>query len=227
MREVPICTFKFSTRDISISGRTISGGTSISGAEDLVRTDAGGYVSARFGEANLIGRNAQLAWKATKTWLEDGAVPATVRFCEAKHQPTKGRVLVPHSDGTPFSDDSLYAQWDCLVTAALAAEMGATSLKLNITNIGYPLAGGEWFSIDHPFMRDRAYNIHYVHEDGTVDFLPPLREDVPIGTELEFADPKCTMRLMGDMRNSYAIGSNHQTGDAEFVEHFPGDDGYE
>jgi hypothetical protein len=75
----------------------------------------------------------------------------------------------------------------------------ATSLDLAILNAG-DLVGGESFSIDHPTMGHRLYEIKtaiYDDDDlATITFNPPLREAVTSGTRLEFDRPRCTMRLV-------------------------------
>lgn len=52
--------------------------------------------------------NKTLAWRALNSGMLGGSVAINVDFCDRLHQPVGDLALVPHSDGTPFSDDSLY-----------------------------------------------------------------------------------------------------------------------
>jgi hypothetical protein len=65
------------------------------------------------------------------------------------------------------------------------------------------LEGGETFSINHPTRGWRAYRIAEIDsitgtstKTYTVGIRPPLREATDSGTALEWALPRCLMRLM-------------------------------
>lgn len=217
MREFPTCLFGFLTRDPTIERRTLSGGVSLSGVEDVVQTDFGGYVQFVMGDANLLRREQVLAFRALATELSGGMVEVVVPLCDARHQPTFGRKRVSHSDGTPFSDDTEYSQWGDSVAAASSAAVGSTQLSITIGALDKPLLGGEWFSIDHPAIGHRAYNVYSVN-DGVIKFLPPLRADVSANEKLNFGNPKCVMRVLGDMRAPVNMGSGYATYSVTFIE---------
>jgi hypothetical protein len=46
------CQFHFEAQDIRVDGSTISGGVSLSGFEDVIRTDGGGFWRADFSGAD-------------------------------------------------------------------------------------------------------------------------------------------------------------------------------
>lgn len=215
--------------EADIEGRTIAGGESLAGTQDLVRTDGGGRVFAELVDPYLDEPEPALAWRATAAYLDGGAQPFILVFCDARHQPTNGPVTVPHSDGAPFSDGSEYSQGDSDVTIAMDAALRATILELDITTMPRGFLGGEWLSIDHPVHRWRAYRIAEVLEQtatsARVSVRPPLREAVTAGTRVELSAPRCVMRLDGDMRSPARLGFAESSG-ARFVEHFPGPGGY-
>lgn len=224
-RVFPTCQFHFDPIDPYIDSISIDGGTSLSGINTSIATDGGGKVVVNMTNARLMNRSEVLLWRAVATGMNGGNIPIVVPLCQARYQPTNGRTSVPHSDQTTFSDETEYAQWDCTVTVAADAVMGDISISLNITSLGKPLIGGEWFSIDHPNHRHRAYNIWSIDAQtdttATVRFFPPLREDVTADEGVEFAIPKCMMRLVGEMRAPPQPGG-YANGNVAFVEDFSG-----
>lgn len=200
----PTARFAFDEQEVDLERRTISGGISLSGEEDVIETDGGGRVFAEFANGPLLQREDQLAWRAIGTQFGAGTVPIIVPFCDKLHQPYGNEHLVPHSDDTPFSDDSEYEGGGPTATVTTAAALRATSLDISIT-AAQPLIGGEWFSILHPVKDWRAYNIATV-EGSTITFRPPLREAVAAGTELDFAEPKCLMRVDGRPMRRLELG---------------------
>lgn len=219
------CLFAPEGIHADIEGRVVSGGTSLSGQEDVIATDGGGRWFFELTNPYLDGRRVAKAWRALSAHLGAGQ-PIIVRICDTRHQPTNGFEQVPHSDGAPFSDGGLYLSGDCDIVTAADAALRSTSLAIDIVTLPEPLVGGERFSIVHDTMLDRIYEISEISEDRTtVFFTPPLREAVPAGTELNFEDPRCVMRRDGDMRSPTTMGYAESPG-VRFVEHFPGPGGY-
>lgn len=220
----PTCQFGFNSIEPRIANAVIDGGTSLSGLNTVIATDGGGKVVLEMAGSNLLGRQKIMLWRAIATRLQMGAVPVIVPLCNARFQPTLGKKTVPHSDQTTFSDETEYAQWDCVVKVGAAAPLRSTTLVLDIQELGRPLIGGEWFSIDHPTLRHRAYNIWSIDAmddtSATIRFFPPLREAVTVGEGVEFAIPRCVMRLVGEMRAAPTL--NYASGDVSFIEDFSG-----
>lgn len=222
LKVFPTCLFAPDGIEADIELRTISGGRALNDDEDLIATDGGGRVFAQFDNAYLDEPEVALAWRAASAYLDGGATPIIVPFCDARHQPTDGRVTVTHSDGTPFDDESEYSQADSDVTLAADAALRATTLYLAITTLPRSLLGGEWLSIDHTTKRHRAYRIKEITAQdattATVKISPPLREATTAGTIVDFANPRCVMRLDGEMRSPTMLG--YAEGSAiRFVEH--------
>jgi hypothetical protein len=209
------CQFDFQDQDIRREGLTSSGGTSLSGYEDVIRTDGGGFVIAEFTNGETWERQDTLAWRALTDAMDGGAVAVVVHFCDRLHQPVGDRVAVPHSDDTSFSDDTLYVSSGASASALAPAALRATSLRMTIIS-ELPLLAGEWFTIVHPNWGERAYRVINIDGD-TIQFRPPLREAITSGTPLDFDDPRCRMRLSGAPGNPTNMG-RFQTVTARFVE---------
>lgn len=205
----PTARFAFDEQEVDIEHRTISGGIALSGEEDVIETDGGGRVFAEFANGPLLERADQLAWRALGTQYGSGTVPIIVPFCDRLHQPYGNEHLVPHSDDSPFSDDSEYSGGGPIATASADAALRATTISLAI-DFPQELLGGEWFSIDHPEKGWRAYNIATIVSQSdsaaTVTFGPPLREAVAAGETVDFNEPRCLMRVDGRPSRKLEIG---------------------
>lgn len=215
MRHFHPCQFAFDDQDIRREGMTASGGRSLSGYEDVIRTDGGGFIVAEFTNGETWEREDTLAWRALTDGMDGGAIPVVVHFCDRLHQPVGDRADVPHSDDSPFGDHTLYESGSVTASVTAAAALRATSIRFAIAS-ERPLIGGEWFTIVHPTWGERAYRVIGVEGD-TIQFRPPLREAVASGEALDFDDPRCRMRLSGAPSNATNIG-RFQAVSARFVE---------
>lgn len=209
------CQFGFKDKDIKREGMTTSGGRSLSGYEDVIRTDGGGFITADFSNGLTRNREPTLAWRAITDAMDGGAVAVVVHFCDRLHQPVLDAASVPHSDQTPFSDDALYRGAGATGSTTAPAALRATTLRMSFTG-QRDLIGGEWFTIVHPTWGERAYRVIAIEGD-TIQFRPPLREAVDAGTALDFDNPRCRMRLSGTPANATNMG-RFQTVTARFVE---------
>ena len=199
----PSCTFGIYAKDVDILTARISGGTSLSGIEDTIATDGGGKWYANADDIALHKRDTIMAWRAFVAATGGGVDSFVFPICDARHQPTRGKVKVPHSDGTSFSDDTLYSQGDCTVFVAEGAPLRATTIRLTIQSLGKPLIGGERFTIVHPTWRERVYQVGRIIDltdtSATIQFHTPLREAVTAGTPVDFNDPRFVARIEGQM----------------------------
>lgn len=220
----PTGRFNFLDQEVNIERQTLTGGTSISGEIDRVSADGGGRVFAQFARGSLPDRSAVLAWRAVTTLLEEGVSPVIVPFCDIRHQPygPANGSGVPHSDGSPLSDDSLYLTSGGGSVSVGARVLRATTIRITST-LAQPLIGGEWFSIEHPTKDWRAYRIAKLFpvegSPGQYDltFRPPLREAVADGEAVELLTPRCLM--VQDAPTSTALENRRYTEAAiRFVE---------
>ncbi|KQX18427.1 MULTISPECIES: hypothetical protein [unclassified Sphingomonas] len=218
----PTWRFPFKSKDFDIDLSTISGGVALNGSEDMIATDGGGSWSADLGSADLYTRDRVMLWRAFKSALHGGIDPFVFPACDARHQPRAPSVLVPHSDGSPFSDATLYSGADGALTAGAA--LRATQIAIS-HSLAEPLIGGERFTIVHATMKDRCYQIGRIlaqdSTSATIQFHPPLREATEADTSIDFTNPRCVMHLDGAMRAPLA-GPRWATGSVRFVEDFSG-----
>lgn len=227
MRQYAVAVKVFPTRLMYFDGiaaeidrRTVSGGISLSGEEDLVATDGGGRVVMDLTDAYLDDPAIGTAWRALDTLLDGGATPIIVPLGDARHQ-HMGDVTTPIG-GLPWWDESDFTGTP-LASLTTAAALRATQLAINVASLPAPVRPGIWFSINHVTMRHRAYRIaEIVSDNGTtavIKMRPPLREAAAIGTGVEFVDPKCTMRAEGGLLSPTSLG--FASGSARFIE-WPG-----
>ncbi len=198
------CQFQFADQDIRRVGSVTSGGTSLSGIDEPIETDGGGYWRADFTNGRTRAREDSLAWRAITDGMDGGSRAVVVSFCDRLHQPVGPGTTVPHSDDTDFSDTSEYEDSGAAATSVNAAALRATSLTLAITS-ELPLLGGETFSINHTTWGWRAYRVISI-SGAEIGFRPPLREAITAGTALDFDNPRCQMRLAAATSNATNLG---------------------
>lgn len=225
------CQFNFGDDDIRVVGSTVSGGTSLSGIEDTTETTGGGYwradfSGADFGDRTDQGRAETLAWRAINGGMIGGSVPVIVQFCDRWHQPVGDAARVPHSDGTPFSDDSLYIGSGASATIAAVVNGQAGGNRCTVLDIRFagqkPLIGGERFSyIGANGWGDRAAEIYSIEDRGggvtRVTFQPPIRGGIAAGDTLDFDNIRCRMRRTSEASNALSQGI-FGSGSLSFVE---------
>lgn len=206
----------------------------------IIRSDGGGFWSCSMSDVSLSahgtakGRDRQkfstLLWRAVRQICDGGVNAIVVPRNDALVRPWPAGVAqgnpasIPHSDGSLFDDGSGYYQPTIDVTCG-AAELRDVSLDLTLIYCG-SLQGGEAFSILHETMGWRLYEIAtVVYTDdthATVTFMPPLREDVTSGTQVEFDRPCCTMRLANPGSMNLTVQPwTFNSASVDFVEGFP------
>jgi hypothetical protein len=199
------CQFDFEDIDFRRVGSVTSGGTSLSGIDDTIETDGGGFWRLDLTNGETLDRKAGLAWRALTEGMDNGSSAVIVLLCsERLFQPVGDAVTVDHSDGTPFSDDTPYDSSGAEYTTTADAALRAVTLEMaGVSEL--PLIGGELFSIEHPTWGWRVYRITRIDGDQ-ITFRPPLREAVPSGTSLEFDTPRCQMRMAQGTSNPTNMG---------------------
>jgi hypothetical protein len=201
------CPFNFSDATPTVGGSTVSGGTSLSGYEDVIRVDGGGFWTVTcnngdFGDRDEAGRAVVMAWKALMAGMAGGSVAIIYAFHGRLHQPVLDSYRSPHSDDTSFSDDSLYVTPGAASTvlAVVNGQIGgnrATILDIAITS-ERSLIGGERFSyIGANGWGERAAEIASVEDINggkRITFQPPIRGGIAVGDPLDFDNVRCRMR---------------------------------
>jgi len=197
--------FNFNKQDIRRVGSVTSGGTSLSGIEDPIETDGGGFWRADYGEGQTVDRADGLEWRRITEAMDNGSAPVNVRLSERRFQPV-GRQ--PNPLNPEMSPGAV-----ATVTSFLNGQTGglrATKLRISIAS-EKPLLGGELFSVNCPTWGHRAHRIIELVEITAgsayeITIRPGLREAIPIGTSLDFDSPRCLMRLAAITSNETMVG---------------------
>lgn len=205
--EFPRRLMREESHDWNVVGNVAGSGQTTSGSVS-VRTDGGGLWMASINVIRISndrdGRNADTnLWRAVRQICNGGVTPIIVPRNDVLFRPwpvgldASVGLDVPHDDDSYFSDDADYHQTVIDIACGPGA-LRATTLDIAVTYAG-ELVGGEAFSIEHPTVGWRMYEIATVEmsdaESGVITFNPPLREAVSGGTKLEFDRPRCLMKL--------------------------------
>lgn len=194
------------TVDFALQPMLVRGPATISGLRQVVGSDAG-FWRATLGGVPIRTADQVREWRgliaAAQGGLEDIIVgpfdcrqaPRPLRHCGV----TTGGT--PHSDGALFSDGSGYSESLVRMSLHADAALRATSITINIAIAG-DIRRGMYFSI-----ANRLYIVTSIpsvliaggaYGAGrrvSFNFLPPLRAAAVAGANVEFGDPKATMRL--------------------------------
>lgn len=203
-----------------LTGVTLQGGVTISGAPTIARTDGGGFWTCWMNEIELVTRQQIKAARALEAVLDAGVTPIIVPAFEWVFSPK----TVTHADGTPFSDGSYYQSSP--VNAVIAASAALRATVLDVTFVGgIPLEAGERFSLNHLTKGKRLYTVGRVLESSgpnlRIEVRPPLREATAAGTDMDFSTPGCVMRLGNPDEFLGAIDALHESSaNAVWVEAF-------
>lgn len=189
------------------TGITITGGESLSGETDTIRTDGGGYWLIHFLGIELTGPDLVRAWRAWEDTLEGGVTKVLVPVPDVRMapRPVVGGKLSSPSQLKQTTDDPYFPEavgfatpW--IVATCEPALLRATQINLSIDR-GARVKGGEVFAINHAGGSGRrVYRISRVLDrDGqgaTVIIRPPLREAIPDGANLDFDWPSTVATLL-------------------------------
>lgn len=225
----PARRFSPASLQARLVGQAISGGVSLSGEAQFADVSGGGRWVIDFGESALWEREDVLAWRRFVASADGGAqsllVPLHDRIC----QPVSA--VYPDTDTfgleTWVTDRTAWTADEVTATTTATAALGATALAFNLT-APKALLGGERFAILHATWLWRLYTVARVKTGGTVgsavattiDIRPPLREAVASGTALNFDNPRCVMRVDGDISETLSL-LKYGKASARFVE-YPG-----
>lgn len=175
-----------------LQGVAINGGVSVAGTTNVSRTDGGGIW---VGEQSflLTTRDQIKAARAIEAALDGGVGKIVTWSFEEPFAPGDlVASLVPHSDGAPFGDGSLYSTVP--VGATVTADCPVRSTTIPLTMLDGTLQGGEHFSIIHAVLGWRRYRVARI-DGGAAVIRPPLREAITTGTSLYFARVGLACRL--------------------------------
>lgn len=212
---------------LDIVGAVVSGGLTLSGQQQRVNATGGGLWVLqmdfpRFSKAEQI-----RAWRVIQYGSQGGVFPVNIPICDLRQAPRPSGWMhgshVPHSDGTPFSDTSLYASDTIIATLTTDADLRDTSIRVTFESDSVP-QGGEYFSL--AYGEDR-HELHVVLSavpvsGNTYDltFVPPLRADHLAGETITWDHPTGTFVLA--QPDAMSMATEYQRfgdGSAQFVEY--------
>lgn len=177
-----------------LQNRVINGGQPVVGPGRLSGTIGAGLWVCEMSGIWLHRPEQLRVARALDMILDGGLTPIVVGTCETSFAPWARPIdPVPHSDGSPFSDETFYAGAAPEGSVLADAPLRSTKLRISLPT-GVSLLGGEAFSIKHPVWGERRYQVARVSGDE-VTFRPELREAVKAGAEVHFHNPGCVMRL--------------------------------
>lgn len=223
----------------NLAGVAAMPGDTANSVSVITRSDGGGFWKCSMTDVSLSGgfptskgkqrqRISTLLWRAVRQIGNGGVQPIIVYRNDSLFRPWPEGVAqsvgvdIPNGpDDTLFDDETGYYQ-STIDIESDAADLRATSLDITMNYAG-ELMGGESFSIEHPTMDWRLYEIATIdmtsNTTATITFNPPLREAIEAGTRLEFDRPRCKMRLAnpGSM-DLTVVPWTFNSGSVEFVE---------
>jgi len=197
----PVAVLPPQNVSFDIAWRSLSGPAAISGAQQVVSSDAGIW-KATFGNVIINKRDAVLVFRAIANLLEGRLGRILVPLCrgyQPKFAPDVDAGLrdpVPHSDDAFFGDGTGYVgqTMDARLVGSLPPRAVSASIAVAY---GGQIEPGQHFSMGERLYRVRS--VVYTSETAaSITFRPPLREATSAGTRLEFDDPVCRMKLAAD-----------------------------
>lgn len=191
------------------AGSTLLGGEALSGEQDVIKTDGGGYWVVSMSGIELTTPDLIRAWRAWEDTLESGTVKVLVPVADVRNAP---RPVIGGRLGSPSrlhasSDDPYFPEAVAFATPFIVARITASAaLRATVVTIsmdrGHRLRGGEVFAINHPTQGRRCYRVRRVlarsGQMATVSIRTPLREAVVAGTSVDFDWPSLVAVLVPD-----------------------------
>ena len=214
MLTFPTHLFKPRTIQLRRSGAVITGGESLMGETDTIRTDGGGYWTVQMSGIELMTPDLIRAWRAWEDHLDGGVTKALVPVADVRQAPRPIVAGVATSPGPLLADsaDPYFPEAVGFATPWIIAEtvgdagLRSTQLTINVTQ-GDILKGGEILAIDHATSGRRIYRIMRVVSRPTatsavVRIRTPLREDVADGTACDFDWPSLVATLLPEIETA-------------------------
>lgn len=163
---------------------------------DVVTTDGGGYWLATLAEAPVFTGMEQHALRAMALSLRGGA-RVDVPFLEK--EPTGGLTSVTFSDGSTFSDGTTFQSGTVAAVLELPVTVRDDGMRIRITS-GHELIGGDVYSLWRGDQLGSSLHCTASVEQVSpgvwdVEIGPQARQAWAAGTEVNFNDPHCAMRL--------------------------------
>lgn len=209
MLTFPVHLFNPDSITLKLAGAVITGGESLSGEVDTIKTDGGGYWMIQMADIQLLDDDQLRAWQAWEDYLDGGVQRVLVPVPELRTapRPIAGGVLSSPSQLATTSDDPYFPEalafgvpW-IIATIEGAAALRATQITIDVER-GARLKGGERFALTHAVSGRRVYRVMRVLSKAgqlaTVNIRPPLREAVVDEQAVDFDWPSMVATMMPD-----------------------------
>lgn len=199
----PLAMFPAGTFQAMLLGSDETGGAALGGPGQVVDWSAGGLWVAELTGIQLWEPDHFRLFRAILMACRGGG-EIDVPIIDDPQRPFPDGLIesgpVGFSDGAAFTDGAGFLGDDLAFQVEAAAVEGDGVMVLRRT-VGASLRGGEYFTLLHAEAGPRAYCVESVtEEDGDgvfqVAFGAGLREDVLVGTAVDFQRPRCRMRLL-------------------------------
>lgn len=187
--------------NLRLINKTRSAGESITGFEQVASSLATRWAFSL--EFNNLKRHLIPAYRAMVASLEGRSNALRVPVFDPQFWPSDaalGIASVPHSDGTPFSDDAEYLTSDVggITTTALK---GTKELTADFGSYGPIFDGGLYFGVEEETYL--ATSVVWAGSVATIKFQPGLRQDHTAATFR--LRPRLLMRLADDQGGELAL----------------------
>lgn len=125
--------------------------------------------------------------------------------------------MLPHDDGTFFSDGTGYAEGAIHIEAGATAALGSSSIVLRL--VAASGAEGIRFSYQHALYETGPVIEQLAADLFRVPIFPAIRQAIPDGAWLEVDSPTCLCRLADDRGMDLELSpAEIDSGTVEFVE---------
>lgn len=191
------------------AGAVISGGESLIGEQDVIRTDGGGFWTVTLAGVELLSPDQIRAWRAWEDHLDGGVTKVLVPVPDVRQAPRTmaGGILASPSrlvatSGNPyFPEATAFATPFVVARTTQPAPLRATAVTIEVER-GHRLRGGEVFAITHPTQGRRCYRTGRIlgrsGQIATVTIRTPLREAIAANTACDFDWPSLVCTLVPD-----------------------------
>jgi len=191
-----------------------SGGLSITGYEQTVKSDAGRWrakmtfdIGHGFGGKRT--QDTVLAWRALLARCEGRVGRILIGPCDQANTPPaiRGDAAVPpetFDDGASFDDDTLIIPAATPAHIAGTYQSGATTIIVNMLGGHVPEpgqyfgAGNRLFLIKRAELYGGSLMAPFVPAYWQLKVWPPVREPIEDGSPADFDDPVCAMCFRSD-----------------------------
>jgi hypothetical protein len=184
-----------------------SGGRTIGGVSRPIRTDLG-YWSVVYPEMVIHTVAQRRTWNAIRTKLSGMSGYVIVPVPSFDTAPwldeDQGTFSVPHSDDSPFDDETEYSSPNIVVEMVDAVSIGDTSVTLRLINGAEDLVGVR-FSYNHALYETGPLT-EVDGDEWTVPIFPAARTAIPASAPLDFDNPTCMCHLAADNAMDVSLG---------------------